>query len=70
MRIENPESYTFGNKEGEVGVTDLWNYGIEKWCNMEGQYMTVVADLAHLRGQTYEMSICSIGVMGVEYIRD
>ena len=28
----------------------------------------MVADLAHLTGQ-YEMSICSIGVMGVEYVR-
>ena len=37
---------------------------------MEGQYMTLVFDLSHLRGESYEMSICNLGVMGAEYVRD
>ena len=30
----------------------------------------MVVDLAHLTGQVYEMSICSLGVMGAEYVRN
>ena len=46
----------------------MWTYGIEVWCNMEGQYVHIVADLSHLVGP-YTMSLCSIGVMGASYIR-
>ena len=70
MRTDDPNSYTFGEYT-HYGVSgDLWNYGIEIWCNLEGQYVTMVADLAHLTGSVYEMSICSLGVMGAEYVRD
>lgn len=68
MSTDDPHSYTYGEIDEEPD--DLWNYGIEKWCNMDGQYMTLVSDLTHLKGQDYEMSICSLGVMGVEYVRD
>ena len=47
----------------------VWTYGMEKWCNMEGQYIHIVADLRHLVGP-YKMSICSVGVFGTCYIRD
>ena len=30
--------------------SSLWNYGKEVWCNLEGRFMHVVADLAHLSG--------------------
>lgn len=50
---------------------DLWNFGKEVWCNLEGQFVTIVADLGALENlDSYEMSICSIGVMGTEYMRD
>ena len=70
MRTVDPKSKTSGEytKHGVSG--DFWNYGIEIWCNLEGQYVTMVADLAHLTGQVYEMSICSLGVMGAEYVRN
>ena len=32
--------------------------------------MTFVAELAHLSNKIYEMSICSLGAMGTEYVRD
>ena len=35
---------------------------------MEGQYAHFVADLSHLIG-SYEMSVCSLGLMGTEYVR-
>lgn len=30
--------------------TDIWNFGKEVWCNLEGRYMHIVADLVHLAG--------------------
>ena len=68
MRTDDPKSYStvFINGSNE----QMWNYGIEIWCNLEGQYTTIVADLTELSGQTYEMSICNLGVMGTEYVRE
>ena len=48
----------------------FWNYGVEVWCNLEGRYVTLVADLANLKGTSYEQSLCSFGIMGVKYVRD
>ena len=31
--------------------------------------MHLVGDLKHLNGQTYEQSVCSVGIMGTRYIR-
>ena len=56
---DSAKSYTSG----------FWNYGVEAWCNLEGQYFTIVADLSSLSGDTYEMTICSLGIFGVEYVR-
>ena len=30
--------------------SNLWNYGKEIWCNLEGRYVHIVADLSHLAG--------------------
>ena len=68
MRTDDPTSFTSGGFTSLDVSGNLWNYGAEIWCNLEGQYVTMVADLAHL--STYEMSICSLGVMGAEYVRD
>lgn len=82
MRLDDPNSYTFDlfgedplhNTADRVnlgfGVHNIWNYGEEIWCNQEGQYLHIVANLTHLAGEKYEMSICSLGVMGTKYIRD
>ena len=48
----------------------LWRYGFEAWCNLEGQYLHIVADLRELRSKEYEVSICSLGVMGTRYGRE
>ena len=47
----------------------VWTYGIEVWCNLEGQYVHIVADLSHLSG-SYTMSLCSVGIMGASFVRD
>ena len=49
--------------------SDVWTYGIEVWCNLEGQYVHIVADLSHLGG-SYTMSLCSVGIMGASFVRD
>ena len=47
----------------------VWTYGIEVWCNLEGQYVHIVADLSHLM-LPYTMSLCSVGIMGASLVRD
>ena len=41
MQIADSASYDDGG---------AWNYGKEVWCNLEGQYTHIVADLTHLAG--------------------
>ena len=48
----------------------MWNYGVEAWCNLEGRYVTIVADNSHRSGQWYEQNLCQLGIMGTQYIRD
>ena len=65
----NPVDYTsYWYVEGDNVPDFLWNYGAEVYCNLEGQYVTIEADLTGLSAP-YEMSICSLGIMGVEYTR-
>ena len=67
MRTDDPKNYS---KVSRSGVDEeFWNYGAEIWCNLKGQYTTIVADLTQLSGN-YEMSICNLGVMGTEYVRN
>ena len=55
---------TYGRSAGNA-----WTYGVEAWCNMEGRYLHIVADLSHLT-PPYTMSLCSLGIMGSRYVRD
>ena len=47
-----------------------WPFGAEHWCNLEGAYLHIVSDMAHLADEDYETSICSLGVIGTRYVRD
>ena len=49
----------------------MWNYGKEVWCNLEGRYMHIVADLTHYSGSMdpYLMTLCQLGIMGTKYVR-
>ena len=69
MKTDDSSSYHSWNQTS-VTYNDIWNYGKEVWCNLEGRYMHIVADLQHLAGQNYSMELCSIGIMGTQYIRD
>ena len=38
-----------------LGSTDKgWTFGKEVWCNLEGRYMHVIADLSHLLRPPYD----------------
>ena len=69
MRTDDSANYHSYTRKGSI-YNDAWNYGKEVWCNLEGRYMHIVADLSHLAGQSYEMQLCSVGIMGTKYIRD
>ena len=36
----------------------------------EGQYTFIVMDLTNLSDNPYEMSLCTVGIMGTRYVRD
>ena len=62
---DTAKSYTRNTENTD----DMWNYGVETWCNLEGQYVFIVADLNNLSSEgSYEQTICSLGIMGVQYV--
>ena len=69
MRTDNSENYHEFTKNS-ITYNNIWNYGKEVWCNLEGRYMHIVADMNHLAGQGYTMALCSVGIMGTQYVRD
>ena len=74
MRVDDDASYTTATFTDDTGTTQtnaqVWNYGKEIWCNMEGRYMSIVADLTSLSSESsYEMSLCSVGILGTKYSR-
>ena len=64
-------SYEFGGHT--ASAQDLWKYGVEVFCNKQGRYTTIVADLNQLVGrhptEQYEVSLCHLGIMGTQYER-
>ena len=49
MRTDDSSNYHSWTNNGNP-YNNLWNFGLEKWCNLEGRYMHIVADLSHLAG--------------------
>ena len=49
----------------------MWMYGKEAWCNLQGRYTQFVFDLSDRTAEdAYEISICSLGVLGTRYERE
>ena len=70
MTLTDPDSKYYDVRVGGPRAPgNVWTYGIEVWCNLEGQYVHIVADLSHLSGD-YKMSLCSVGIMGASFVRD
>ena len=50
MTLTDPDSWYYDKRTENTGTpVDVWTYGKEVWCNLEGQYVHIVADLSHLR---------------------
>lgn len=49
-----------------------WRYISETWCNLQGRYTHIVKDYTSIYPLSlfYEVSLCSVGVMGTKYVRD
>ena len=83
MKYDDPSSYYFDNYVAEMdpstyqvnpysqGTGMVWPYGAENWCNLEGTYLHIVADLSHLMSSigSINQSICTVGVFGTRYVR-
>ena len=63
MRTDDSANYHTWNYAG-TSYPAIWKNGKEVWCNLEGRYMHIVADLSHLAGTGYDMELCSVGIMG------
>lgn len=51
----------------------VWPFGKENWCNLQGRYLHIVADMAEVVQDapgTDEISVCTLGVFGTKYLRE
>ena len=76
QQVDDPDSYVLSHRAKKdnlnfynQGEGLVWPFGAEHWCNLEGEYVHIVANLRHLVGD-YEMNVCSLGVIGTRYVRD
>ena len=56
-----------------MGKGYVWPFGKENWCNLEGRYMHLVADMSlyvATAANTDTVSVCSLGAYGTKYVRD
>ena len=49
MRIDDSTNFHTFTYNGGTHY-NVWNFGRETWCNLEGRFMHIVADLLHLAG--------------------
>lgn len=59
--------------DNSVNSSIDWPFGKENWCNMEGQYVHMVADMSeHIRTARSDekVSVCGVGVYGTKYVRE
>ena len=70
MNIYDIEN-SFWPKVYGPSIIDVWNYGKESWCNLEGRYIHIVADLSGYTAipNAADMGICNLGIMGTKYAR-
>ena len=49
--------------------SDFFKFGHEEFCNLKGQYVTIVADMSRYEDKTQSVSVCSVGIFGTSYER-
>ena len=69
LDISDPNNYKDDPKTGNSGNLKPWVYGAETWCNLEGRYTHIIADVAHQSGDIFTQAICSLAILGSRYIR-
>ena len=70
LDIDDPSNYFDDPNTSNGSNLRPWKYGHEQWCNKEGRYLHLVADLAHQSGDTFTQSLCSLAVLGTIYKRE
>ena len=56
-----------------MGTGYIWPFGMENWCNLEGKYLHIVADMSAYTSSAAdsdEVSVCSLSIYGTKYVRD
>ena len=66
MRYDDDTNFTTIKINGDE--KKVWNYGKEIWCNLQGQYTTIVVD--NSAQKTMNIKICNLGIMGTKYWRE
>ena len=63
MTLANDGSAESGWVNDPYHNVDVWRYGTERACRLDGQYVTIVADFSGEAG-SYEKALCALGVFG------
>ena len=71
MTLNDPASYVDVDIYGDTN-SKQFQFGKEVWCNLEGRYMSIVANFTDVDSTDtdYTISLCHVAVMGTEYIRN
>ena len=51
----------------------VWRFGLEKWVNLEGKFMHLVADMSAYTATALDsdtVSVCTLSIFGTKYVRD
>ena len=71
MVVENSRSVSYVNYQNKVVYDDGWRHGDEVWCNLEGQFLSLVSDYSSLKEyDSYGHAMCALGVFGTVYVRE
>ena len=69
LDIDDTSNYSEDQNSTNTSNLRPWNYGVESWCNLEGRFVHLVANLSHQNGQIFTQSICRVGIFGTIYQR-
>ena len=61
-------SAEYGYRYDPFKNVNIWKHGKEAWCNMQGQYTTIVATFTE--EIDYPPALCTVGIFGTNYVRD
>ena len=65
MTIANDGSSESGWVHDPYPNRDVWRYGTERPCNLNGRYVSILADYSTV-STPYEIALCQFAVLGEE----